>query len=133
MDCAQCSLFLEVTYYVLTNIEADMSDKYLRRGIFFANVVFRGAQVGNMEISGFKEDFQLVPKEDEKYYIERTLLLGKYWREPTVVPKFKDLPPLLETILYDEAKTRGLNVKRDELKLPLLVRDNELLSNVKQV
>ena len=67
----------EVTYYILTHAEADMSDPFLRRGTFKADVVFRGAHYGNVELPGFKEDFQLIAKEDEKHYLERTLAKGQ--------------------------------------------------------
>jgi hypothetical protein len=123
------SFFEEATYYILTKMEADMSDQYLRKGLFSANVIFRGVQMGNLEISGFKEDFQLVSKEDEKFYLEKTLPLGKSWRDPTVVDKFIEMPPLLKLILLDQAKERKLNIKEEDIKLPLVVRDS-LTSNV---
>lgn len=106
-----------------------MSDEFKRKGLFSANVVFRGVQMGNLEISGFKEDFQLIAKEDEKYYLEKTLPLGKSWREPTVVEKFVEMPPLLKLLLIDEAKERKLSIKEEDIKLPKVVRDS-LLSNV---
>ena len=107
-----------------------MSDQYLRKGIFSAKVIFRGAQMGDLEISGFKEDFQLVAKEDEKFYLEKTLPLGKSWREPTVVDKFIEMPPLLKLLLLDQAKERRLNLKEEDIKLPLVVKDT-LHSNVR--
>ena len=109
-----------------------MSDQYLRKGIFFANVVFRGVQMGNLEISGFKEDFQLVPKEEEKFYLDKTLPKGKSWREPTVVGKFTELPPLLKIMLMNDAKERKLNIKEDDIMLPLVIR-NGLFSNVQVI
>jgi hypothetical protein len=71
-------------------MEADMSDKYLRRGSFRADVIFRGSNYGNMEIPGFKEDFQLVPREKEIFYFDKTLPAGQFWRTPTKVPKFTE-------------------------------------------
>jgi hypothetical protein len=112
-------------------MEADMSDKYLRKGLFYANVVFRGVQMGNIEISGFKEDFQLVPKEEEKFHLEKTLPLGKSWREATVVEKFVELPPLLKIMLMDEAKERRLDINEYDIKLPHVVREG-LFSNTIQ-
>ncbi|RMZ93322.1 Mitochondrial ribosomal S34 [Brachionus plicatilis] len=119
----------EVTYYVLTDFEADMSDEYLRRGVFKADVVFRGGHYGNMEIPGFKEDFQLIAKEEEKFFLERTLSLGQKWREPTKVSKFVDLPPLLKEMLVQEAKEKNIQFDENELKLPLNIRTNSPFSH----
>ena len=112
-------------------MEADMSDKYLRQGDFKANVVFRGSQYGNMQIPGYKEDFQLVPKHLEQYYIEKTLSNGQKWREPTEVPKFIDLPPLLSEMLKQEALLKNIEHNSDEFKLPFVVRKDDAFSNVK--
>ena len=76
----------EVTYYILTHSEPDMTDEYLRLGKFKADVIFRGGHYGNMEIPGYKEDFQLVPREEEKFFLERTLPAGPKRRPETVVP-----------------------------------------------
>lgn len=66
-----------MTYYVLKKFEADLSDEFLRRGEFEANVIFRGIHYGTMQIPGYKEDFCLVPKEDEKYFWKRLFRLIK--------------------------------------------------------
>ncbi len=99
-----------------------MSDEFLRRGHFQADVVFRGGHYGNVEIPGYKEDFQLIPKDDEKFYLDRTLEKGKKWREPTLVPKFTHLPPLLKEMLIQEASEKNIEFKPDELKLPLILK-----------
>ena len=112
-------------------MEADMSDKYLRLGDFEGNFVFRGAQYGHMKVPGYKEDFQLVPKEEEKFYLEKTLPIGQKWREPTVVSKFIDLPPLLKEMLAQEANEKKINYMPDELKLPFLVNTTGTFSNSK--
>lgn len=109
----------------MTDFQADMSDEYLRRGVFKADVVFRGGHYGNMEIPGFKEDFQLVPKEEEKNFLERTLPVGQKWREPTKVPRFVDLPPLLKEMLIQEAKDKNIQFDEKEFKLPFSVRTND--------
>jgi len=102
-----------------------MNDEFLRRGHFQADVVFRGGHYGNVEIPGFKEDFQLIPKENEKFFLERTLDKGKKWREPTMVPKFAHLPPLLKEMLLQEANEKNIELKPDELKLPLIIRQDQ--------
>ena len=112
-------------------MEADMSDEYLRLGEFHADVVFRGGKYGNMPIPGYKEDFQLVPKEMESYFIQNTLPDNKRWREPTVVPKFVDLPPLLREMLMHEANAKEIKCQPEEFKLPFLVKTDNLFSNVK--
>lgn len=112
-------------------MEADMSDQYLRLGEFEANVIFRGGQYGTMKIPGWKEDFQLVPKEEEKFYLEKTLPQGQKWREPTTVGKFTDLPPLLKEMLAQEAIDKKIQFKQDELKLPFLVNTAGTFSHTK--
>lgn len=114
----------------MTEFQADMSDQYLRRGFFKADVVFRGGHYGNMEIPGYKEDFQLVPREEEKFFIEKTLPMGQKWREPTKVPKFVELPPLLKEMLIQEAREKNIQFDPDELKLPLNIRDKDIFSHV---
>lgn len=112
-------------------MEADMSDKYLRLGEFEAKVVFRGGQYGTMKIPGWKEDFQLVPKDEEKYYLERTLPPGQKWREPTVVKRFVDLPPLLKEMLAQEASDKNIQFEPDELKLPFKVNSTGPFAHAK--
>jgi hypothetical protein len=107
-------------------MEANMNDEYLRMGNYRADVVFRGAQFGNLPISGWKEDFQLVPKEDEKYYIERTLPKGQMWRKPVVVPKFVELPPLLKQMLISEAGEKEIKFKEEEIKLPFVIDERDI-------
>ena len=118
-------LIIEVSYYILTKMEADMNDEFMRNGKFWANVVFRGESHGHKLFPGFKEDFQLVPKEEEKYFIERTLPQGQSFREPTKVPRFKDLPPLIKDILIKEAIDKDVEFSPDELKLPIVAYDSE--------
>ena len=110
-----------MTYYILTHMEPDMSDPHLRQGIFKGDVIFRGAHYGNKVLPGFKEDFQLIPREEEKFYFERTLPVGQKWRAATVVPKFVDLPPMLKEILKQEANDKHVKYSIDELKLPFVI------------
>jgi len=112
-------------------MEADMSDKYMRLGNYEAKVVFRGGQYGTMAIPGWKEDFQLVPKDEEKFYLEKTLPIDQKWREPTVVSKFVEMPPLLKEMLIQECIDKQIKFKPDELKLPLVVETSKLFSHVK--
>jgi hypothetical protein len=111
-------------------MEADMSDEYMRRGSFRADVIFRGGHYGNMEIPGFKEDFQLVPKDQEKFYLDKTLPKGQKWRAPTKVPKFIEMPPLLKQILINEAKEKQVSFNENEIKLPNVVKTNDKFSHV---
>lgn len=117
---------------MLTRIEPDMSDEHLRRGIFYADVIFRGERFGNMKIPGHKEDFQLIDKEDERYFLEKTLAEGKRWREPTRVAKFGPLPPLLREMLKQEAVEKGVKFQPDELQLPIVVKNIKSFSHVVQ-
>ena len=112
-------------------MEADMSDEYLRRGEFEGKVVFRGADYGSMPLPGYKEDFQLVPKHMEKFYLNQTLPEGKKWREPSSVPKFINLPPLLKEMLVQEATQKNLDIKSEELKLPFIVNEDGRFSHTK--
>lgn len=106
-----------------------MNDKYLRRGIFEADVVFRGKQLGNMPISGSKEDFQLVPKEEEKYFLEKTLELGKTWTDSKKVPRFVELPPLMKQQLASELAQKTLTFTEKDLKMPFSVKQDKF-SNI---
>ena len=112
-------------------MEADMNDEFLRRGSFRADVIFRGGNYGNMEIPGYKEDFQLVPKDEEKYYLEKTLPNGQQWRAPTKVPRFVDLPPLVKQMLFKEAKEKNIQFDENEIKLPFIVETKNIFSHSK--
>ena len=112
-------------------MEADMSDNFLRNGKFKGKVIFRGAHYGIMDLPGYKEDFQLIPKEEEKFYLEKTLPKGKKWREETLVPKFVDLPPMLKEMLLQEANDKNIKFSLDELKLPFIINDNDPFSHGK--
>lgn len=107
-----------------------MSDEFMRLGSFRADVVFRGGQYGNMEIPGWYEDFQLVPKEEEKIYLDKTLPEGQKWREPTKVPKFVSLPPLLKQIMIQECTEKNVKFDEKELKLPFVVKSEDIFSHV---
>lgn len=122
---------LETSYYILTRIEADMNDEYLRRGEFYGKAVFRGSDYGDVPLPGYKEDFQLVPKHMEKFFLEKTLPAGQKWREPTVVPKFTDLPPLMKEMLLQEVTLKKLDIKPEELKLPFIIKEDTKFSNCK--
>jgi hypothetical protein len=102
-----------------------MTDQYLRLGSFQGKVVWRGGDHGIMALDSTIEDYQLIPKEEEKYFLERTLPEGQRWREPTVVPKFIDLPPLLKEMLMAECKDKNVPFTPDEFKLPYVIRDND--------
>jgi hypothetical protein len=127
---ARAHLHSEPSYYILTKMEADMSDEYLRRGSFFADVVFRGGHYGNMEIPGHIEDFQIIAKADEPFYLARTLPAGQKWRPPTKVPRFVDLPPLLKHMLVQEAREKRVAFSPDEIKLPFCVKTDHPFSLV---
>ena len=103
-------------------MEADMTDEFMKQGNFRAKVIFRGQQYGEMKIPGWKEDFQLIHKEDEKFYLEKTLPVGQPWRPDTILPKFVNLPPLLKELLVQEANDKNIEFKDEEMKLPFLLK-----------
>ena len=109
-----------------------MSDEFMRLGSFKADVVFRGSRCGNLELPGYKEDFQLVPKDMEKHYLEQTLPGEKKWREPTKVPKFVDLPPMLKQILIQECIDKQVKFDEKELNLPVMLKSKNFFSNFVQ-
>ena len=115
----------------MTHIEPDMSDSFLRRGEFKGDVIFRGEHYGNLELPGYKEDFQLISREDEKFYLDRTLPKGKKWREETKVSKFVELPPTLKEMLVQEAKSKNVKYNLDEIKLPFIINVNDVSSHGK--
>ena len=106
-----------------------MNDQYMRNGSFSGDFIFRGELYNNMYIPGYKEDFQLVSKDEEKYYLEKTLPLGKKRREPTKVPKFVELPPLLKEMLINEAVEKKIQFNKEEIKLPLVVKEDRVISH----
>ncbi len=116
---------------MLTKFEPNLKDEYMREGNYEADVVFRGGKYGRMHIPGWKEDFQLVPKEEEAYYLSKTLPDGQRWRAPTEVPKFVDLPPLIKEMLKQEAAEKKITVREDELKLPFIINTTSPFSLAK--
>ena len=83
----------------------------------------------SVDYSTPKEDFQLIAKEDENYFKQRTLSKGQIWREATKIPKFVDLPPLLKEMLIEEAKEKNVNFNPNEFKLPYIVKMDPIYSN----
>ncbi len=72
------------------------------------------------------ENFQLVPKEEEQRYFNKTLPLGQKYGETIVVPKFVEFPPLMKYMLVNELKARNIDIAEDEVKLPLLIKTSKV-------
>jgi hypothetical protein len=121
-----------VTYCVLKKIEVDMSDAFLRKGIFHVDMVKENTRVGIEKIRGDCENFQLIPKEEENNYFSKTLPLGQKHGEKMVLPKFIEFPPLMKLMLVNELKDRGIGANPDEVKLPLLIRESRIHNLVQE-
>ena len=64
--------------------------------------VFRGRPyVGEYELSqpAYKNDYKLVPKEEEEYYVSQTMPAENVEALKKPLPEFLEFPPLLQVII----------------------------------
>ncbi|XP_046361199.1 28S ribosomal protein S34, mitochondrial-like [Haliotis rufescens] len=112
----------EKSYYRLTKVTPDLSDKTTRSGKAWGVKVFRGENLGVRQIdAGMKADWRLIPREEESTYCQEL----SQPRPRNVVPKYADIPPLLGLLAKQEMSARGedtsqplrmeLNIKKDFL------------------
>ncbi|KAF6026780.1 hypothetical protein EB796_014911 [Bugula neritina] len=66
--------------------------------------------------SGYKPDWQLISKADEKKYLSNELAY-----EPVEAPTTADMPPLLAKFYMDRLSRDGIEVKPEDTKLYLRV------------
>ncbi|XP_064619456.1 small ribosomal subunit protein mS34-like [Lineus longissimus] len=90
----------EPSYYTITKSTPDMSDKTLRHGRAFAKRVFRGVKIPEEEriTTGYKPDWRLIHKDEEAEIKKQDAPK----REPRIIPKEVDYPPLLGRMLMQE-------------------------------
>ena len=65
--------------------------------------VFRGKPIeGIVELSkvAYKNDFKLVPKDEEHIYIQQTKSLEQTLQEKKLLPEFFEFPPLLKVKFF---------------------------------
>ena len=67
-------------------------------GRVWVEKVFRGKSYGEYELSktAYKNDFKLVPKDEEEAYIKRTLSAEEIENLKKPIPEFLEFPPLLK-------------------------------------
>lgn len=60
--------------------------------------VFRGRPIGEFDLSktAYKNDFKLVPKDEEAYYLSRTMAAEEVDKQVKKLPEFLEFPPLLK-------------------------------------
>lgn len=60
--------------------------------------VFRGRSIGEFDLSktAYKNDFKLVPKDEEEFYLSRTMKAEEVEKLKKKLPEFIEFPPLLQ-------------------------------------
>lgn len=63
--------------------------------------VFRGRPFGEFDLSktAYKNDFKLVPKDEEEFYLKNTMTVEDVEKLKKAVPEFMQFPPLLKVSL----------------------------------
>lgn len=112
-------------YYVVKKAEPIMDDK-LQEGAIYAERVFRGARVPGLvfvEENSWHTDWQLVPKHEESFYRipEEQLLEHGHPDTVVVLPRWMEVPPLMDVFLRRQIKMRGgITIQPVKLDTPLL-------------
>lgn len=113
-------------YYVVKKVEPVL-DKDLQQGAIYAEKVFRGAKVPELvfvDDDSWHTDWQLVPKDEEdNYRVPEDKLLHHGQPETVrVLPRWMEVPPLMDIFLRRHYKTRGISdppVKMDSKLLKI--------------
>ncbi|CAL1528986.1 unnamed protein product [Lymnaea stagnalis] len=105
----------QLSYYRLTQVTPDMTCKEFCKGTAWGQMVFRGKETGLAEItSGHKFDWILVPKEEEEEYCKSPEVFDV---DKIAIPKYIACPPLLEIVLKQEIKAKGMPVP-EKIQIP---------------
>lgn len=64
--------------------------------------VFRGKSYGDFDLSktAYKNDFKLVPKDEEEFYLSQTMKAKDLEKIKKPLPEFVEFPPLLKVSRY---------------------------------
>ncbi|XP_067940141.1 small ribosomal subunit protein mS34-like [Watersipora subatra] len=114
--------YKEPSYYIIKKSCPDYTSEDLKAGYILAKQVFRGKVLGEEKRinSGFKPDWELVPKSEEQKYLENTLVY-----ESREAPVSMDMPPLLRRLVTDRCRKQGVEPKPEDLKLLLQIQKGE--------
>lgn len=107
--------FPEPIYYIIRRVHPLMDEKNLF-GVVWAEHVWRGWKIPELKRiqCSYKADWQLVPKEEEKYFSDSVKEI------PTRIrPKYKLLPPVMELSIKQQMKMKGITVP-NELKIEMV-------------
>lgn len=101
----------ERCYYIVRKVEPVMDDK-LQEGAIYAERVFKGAKVPGLFFvneESWHTDWQLVPKDKEsEYRIDSDKLIEHGHPDTvTVLPRWMEVPPLLDVYMRRHYKARG--------------------------
>lgn len=79
-------------------------------GRVWVEKVFRGRPYGEYELSktAYKNDFKLVPKDEEEFYTSRTLTPEQVEQLKKPLPEFMEFPPLLKVSNRNNYKTQNI-------------------------
>ncbi|EFN83788.1 uncharacterized protein LOC105183878 [Harpegnathos saltator] len=94
-----------------------------RNVIALVDEVFRGrknSKPTQYDLSTYKPDFMLVPKDQEHLYLERTVMPVK-----KVVPRTMEFPPLFTEMLMHQMRANGI-AKSEKPQLTLHYNDSRL-------
>lgn len=101
----------ERCYYIVKKVEPVMDDK-LQEGAIYAERIFKGAKVPGLvfvEEESWHTDWQLIPRHEEaKHRIAADKLLEHgHPSTYTVLPRWLEVPPLMDRFLRRHYKARG--------------------------
>lgn len=100
-------------YYVVKKVEPVL-DKDLQQGAIYAEKVYRGAKVPELvfvDEESWHTDWQLVPRDEEDSYRVPDDKLLKHGEPETVrvLPRWMEVPPLMDIFLRRHYKARGIS------------------------
>ncbi|KAL3876034.1 hypothetical protein ACJMK2_033921 [Sinanodonta woodiana] len=116
-------VYPEKSFYRLTRVIPDLTNKGRRKGEAYGLKVFRGEEFKECKIeAGMKADWRLVPKEEEEEFCKLT----HQPREKKIVPKYNDFPPLFAEMIKQQYKDEGRKLPEP---FKLLLKINKSINN----
>ncbi|KAK4022400.1 uncharacterized protein LOC116919017 [Daphnia magna] len=90
----------EVSYVKIIRAEPLMDEENLF-GRVLVEKVFRGRHYGEYDLSktAYKNDFKLVPRDEEEFYLSRTMKAEELEKLKKSLPEFIQFPPLLKEMI----------------------------------
>ncbi|XP_046633132.1 28S ribosomal protein S34, mitochondrial-like [Daphnia pulicaria] len=95
----------EVSYVKIIRAEPLMDEENLF-GRVLVEKVFRGKSFGEFDLSktAYKNDFKLIPKDEEEFYLSRTMKAEDVEKLKKPLPEFIQFPPLLREMISKQEK-----------------------------